>query len=1176
MSIVLKTRPLSALLVFSRLLGEACLPGLPHVSRVLLAVLVASAVGVRSSDGEERDDSSTKRFGSSAERRDSENGSYPWMETHATVIETGDLQWAPHEFKYRPVGEVRYIDYESGDDSADGKTRQTAWKHHPWDTRATGEAATAEGPKTYVFKRGSIYRIASDGGVAELRADESGRRSTPIRLTSDPSWGEGEAVLAGSIPIDGPWRKSTVDDAPTRLDVQSQTVWYVDLRRPLAPAWNDRRRMDDLTLFEVTPSGETHDLAVASDVGWTTTHPDFAMHHWNRWDGVRDRKSEPVEKSDTPTRKDPAKKKDAGKNEKAPYDKDLVGLPADYFDGGTLWSQYAWVIATPTPHEIKPGDYQPETGTIRHPGSRNQINPGTRYLIEDLPQFLDQPGEFYYDNEHQRLFVRLPEDRDPNNSRLELSTGWETLSVEDKNHIEVSGLTFCFNGRSSQVFNFDAKNVIAVKGNCRGIRIEHCRFHHLANDAISITCGPDQLLDEIAVTDCDFQNIHGGTAIAISGDSGKAKEGQKLGELRRAEVLRNRCRRTGMLRHDDHRWSNVPAIACEYPRFAHVAGNMVDTAFGSGIVVLGGAGGKGNRGWDIPLTRIFVHHNKIEYTALGVNDYGGLSIWQHGPVMSYCNVVGNAVGHWPGGFFNSGDNNLSYPIYLDGAFKIYNFNNIAWGRPADRQNPYASTSAAYFNVFGYMNPLVNNTISGSAIGVGGTSGNRNDNLGNLFTEVHKEFISVNHGGNPSLIGGDDTGKSGIDGAGTLAYAENIFHGSAEAGVVATVKRGAEKDLQADTIPQLAEQMQEYPVRLGTLGQAVDSSPITTRLPAEQSKPSASDADFRPAEGSAAIDAGSQYFIPWPLAATVGEWHFNENRRDPETVLDFHYYPTEAYFNRSMYYRVPVYELVVNDAAVEDYVSSPSEDWCAGALRFDGRRSARVEHDRMTADVRINARQWKGEKNSPQPPSPWIVPDEQQIESDPDAAMVYPGSLRRSPHITTSDLLIEAHLKVEESSGEAVIAGKHDGQTGYQLRLDPDGRVAFKVAADEDGFEVVSPDAIDDGRWHHVLAELDRSTGRTSLYVDGKNVRDREAEFGEDVSLGNQADFVVGTDANGTRQFRGAIDFLRVCQSTLDASETSIEELTRWQNDGPHTRDFSGRTPHGRRDAGAIERVSEVP
>jgi hypothetical protein len=60
-------------------------------------------------------------------------------------------------------------------------------------------AAVAKGVDTYVFKRGVVYR-------GELVARESGRPGDPIRLTSDPAWGEGEAVIVGSEHVTG-WRR---------------------------------------------------------------------------------------------------------------------------------------------------------------------------------------------------------------------------------------------------------------------------------------------------------------------------------------------------------------------------------------------------------------------------------------------------------------------------------------------------------------------------------------------------------------------------------------------------------------------------------------------------------------------------------------------------------------------------------------------------------------------------------------------------------------------------------------------------------------------------------------------------------------------------------------------------------------------------------------------------------
>jgi hypothetical protein len=84
---------------------------------------------------------------------------------------------------------VRYIDYATGNDSNSGTDRNAPWKHHPWDPQAAGVAKSTRGAHTYVFKRGVIYRGAPRPG------DDRGQPGNPILLTSDPSWGVGEAQI---------------------------------------------------------------------------------------------------------------------------------------------------------------------------------------------------------------------------------------------------------------------------------------------------------------------------------------------------------------------------------------------------------------------------------------------------------------------------------------------------------------------------------------------------------------------------------------------------------------------------------------------------------------------------------------------------------------------------------------------------------------------------------------------------------------------------------------------------------------------------------------------------------------------------------------------------------------------------------------------------------------------
>jgi hypothetical protein len=111
--------------------------------------------------------------------------------------------------------------------------------------------------------------------------------------------------------------------------------------------------------------------------------------------------------------------------------------------------------------------------------------------------------------------------------------------------------------------------------------------------------------------------------------------------------------------------------------------------------------------------------------------------------------------------------------------------------------------------------------------------------------------------------------------------------------------------------------------------------------------------------------------------------------------------------------------------------------------------------------------------------------------------------------------------------------------------------------------------VNDGDWHHLIVEVDRAAGTAVFYVDGERAGAGSLALPPDVSLANGADFVVGKGLGG-RFFAGAIDFLRVSRGTLADARTTIEELYTWEFDGPQLRDFTGRPPVGKRDAGAIE------
>jgi hypothetical protein len=1111
-------------------------------------------------------------------------GEYAWRTHQARVTPTGDIEWAPEAFRIQVAGNVRYIDYENGDDAKDGASKATAWQHHPWDRFATGNAAKHSGPTTYVFRRGVIYR-------GELVADESGRPERPIRLTASALdrnstyyWGDGQAGLYGSVRLPGKWVKATTVQRPDRLPEPGK-VWAIDLAslgltvtegdkkgsialRHATKHWMDNKAIAEpwLGLHRIDGEGVSHTLHLARTPDWQPGNPNFALDYWHEMD------------EGSYTYK--------GKQRKGAVDAWLKGHPEDYFLGGYLWQQYGSFMGGATPKRIEKETrrggpmYVPEVGAISGGLGIGPLKGGLRYMIDNLPQFLDSAGEFYHDKSTGTLFYRPADGVNPNDETLELTRYHNGLQVEDHNHIVLHGLTL----------RYYSDTGVRIEGDVRDILVKNCTFEDILNVGVAQGFGnwrvkkdPEYATD-LRVHDCYFQDIWT-TAITMGGTPHKRKV------LDYIEIMRNRTLNTG-IRHKDNVQTPLPAIELKFITTSHVAGNIVEDSWGSGIMLFSGTIGQGGGSQvEIPLNRHLVHENKTVDTALAVNDYGGMSLWMGGPIYCYNNNIGNSPGVMPAGitlFGGGGPNkatNLSYPLYLDGAYKVYSFNNIIWARSNDRsKDPFATGTPGYFMVFGFLNQFTNNTLYRTGEGVGGSSGHRNDVISNLMANVgghprKDAFIAHDRSGDPSLIGGGDDGSSGRRGVPTLAYANNVMHGRARAG---RLLRGTAQHeaVEAVEVDELAKKMQAYPIRFGELGWETETLPIGGKDP-DEPVIDGSDADFRPASGSLAVDRGATYFVPWNLYATVGEWHFTENRAEPSRQIDYAWYNTMAHFERGFYEFIPPLDLVFNELTLDGYADSPLEDWAKGMVAFDGKRFARVLDADMRKDVviPIYTENKRGEKVMIRdlPEEQWVVPEpitgsldnHRKAKFADDAVIRYPGELRHTLRVRDENVLLEAAFQAERGLTDAGLMGKFDGKSGYRLIINDAGRAEFQLASGAKTARVVSGLAVNDGAYYHVIAEADRKTGRMTIYVNGKKAGETDDAPLSETSLDNRADFLVGKTHDG-RFFRGKIDTMRVAKGTLAQARTDIDELYAWFTDGPWRRDMLGRKPVGRRDAGAIE------
>jgi hypothetical protein len=310
-------------------------------------------------------------------------------------------------------------------------------------------------------------------------------------------------------------------------------------------------------------------------------------------------------------------------------------------------------------------------------------------------------------------------------------------------------------------------------------------------------------------------------------------------------------------------------------------------------------------------------------------------------------------------------------------------------------------------------------------------------------------------------------------------------------------------------------------------------------------------DFSLAANSAAVDRGARVFVPWGLSMTVGEWSFYPAGNDPTRILDEHWHMASYYYSRDDYHTRPMFDLRGVNIGPDDYVAGPLEDWTKGALRFNGRDQYAVCADRVLSQSFDYTYKFR-----------WDPSGRQETRA-------VAGRDFKSPQVHDSNFLLEAYFRTEPGATGGVVAEKRNG-AGYSLGVTASGGVTFAVSNGGETVALRSGVAINDGRWHHVIAEADRTTKTFALYINGRKDCTGPG-IGADRSLENRGDLYVGGTPGG-RYFNGTIEFLRICLGTLADARTDIDELYAWQFYGPCLRDFTGREPHGRRDAGALEKT----
>ena len=818
--------------------------------------------------------------------------------------------------------------------------------------------------------------------------------------------------------------------------------------------------------------------------------------------------------------------------------RNLVEQDPGYYEGAMLWTEQLSYAGYGHPAIIK--HFSPrEQSVVMSPlvpwleGQKRSPSRYCRYFLENKPQFLDSPGEFYFLNNdgRKRLFLRLPDDGNPNKTRIEIAKHSTIIEIREKKHIEISGLSFRFENIEDWLANNEYVSAIQLLGNIKNVCVSHCKFEHVIKALSYYPLQDGDVADYIELSDSEINYTdHNAVALRYGVGTGwgfqKRSPDYPLGRLKHVKVLRNKLYEIG---NRPSPGDAAHAIEIKGGELVEIAYNIIDRTYSSGIQAMNNrwsAETDKMKVWESPLNRCLVHHNKVTNSMLQGNDWGSIASWGVGPSYVYNNITGNSVGHrysyyregWPGkhefnSFFSLSNANFGTAFYFDQMYKGYLFNNIAWGKSNNIDDRYYNTYG-YFQTRGPLNHIFQNTFYRFVVGTM-TFEEQFRALGNLYIDIG--YTHMIH--SAPVVN-------------TTAYTNNAFHGNVKAFALGGGK---------ESIRHLSEWQQKLE----------NGDPFAFRggfMLHEENVRNAAAHDFRLIENAPGIDQGVKVFVPWGLYKVVGEWHFYKNRSDPARIMDEHLYLNDEWKFPPLYTHIPRHDLTAHQILAGDYQMGLLEDWVEGALNFNGENQFCSINDASTkADY-----SWETGSG--------------QSES-------YPGEKRVTLDAGTGNFLIEVVFKTSDKHTGGTLVSKGDGQLGFHLSIDDIGKANLQLGFGGDQYSATSHTTVNDDEWHHLIAEVDRKAQQVRLFINGELSQiEEEGRLATSVSLNNQNDFTVGrlsTKKDGF--FHGSIDYLRLSLGSLTDAETTIEELYEWEFNGPFLKDFYGNGPTGTgRDVGAIE------
>ena len=626
-----------------------------------------------------------------------------------------------------------WVDAAAGDDAATGTSPSAP-------LRTLGAAAKLGAPGTVVHIAPGVYRESVVFPV-------DGTADKPIRF--EATAGPHTVRIVGSEPAASlTWARLTsaseIALAPG-VDVAQATIWKADVS-----AWGLERAPSFVGTMGA--NGTFTRLPLAREPDWTVDVPH--QHHrywWSAEGGAAASTCDPVatRDCDKPQRSDQFLVDGSNDTDPAGVEPGNLATLGDV-TGATIFvkdcitGHYTYrkrVAETVGTGKIRIEKFPEQwSGLCRFDGDPNEPALGlySKYFLEGLSKFMDTPGEWYFDQAKQMLFIWTPDGRSPDQAGVEIAVRDVALDLSHRSYLTLVDLDILLVGDTAiRIANSDNTPDKSHGITLQDLDVSWAISGLYLGQAPTQGTGADSQIRTLTLQDSRVHDIDGLALWTWTG-SGTDLAQPGVTDLR---IVHNEFARLGF-RDQEQAGGGLSFHQADHVLFE---GNHVhDVAHNS--VHFSQARTRSSKGYalaaeDIVTGDILVRGNLFENTVQNATDGGGLKFWgataDHTDTFRDVLVMGNISRNNVGWAWASekrqnwtyhGQGGMGY--YIDFAGGIHFFRNIA----------YANGLEGFMASGSWIDqPVVmaNNTFADSPNGMG--LGTRN-----AYASSNTGFIAVNN------------------------------------------------------------------------------------------------------------------------------------------------------------------------------------------------------------------------------------------------------------------------------------------------------------------------------------------------------------------------------------------------------------------------------------------------